>query len=83
MFTLAHTFNCLRRLRAGEQGQTLVEYAMLAFCIAIASTIFLAAIGFDIAEVFDHLEDTFGLGTANNVTTGTGISDVSAATGTN
>jgi Flp pilus assembly pilin Flp len=63
-----------------EEGQTLIEYALLAFLIAIAAIIFLSAIGLDLAETFDHVENALGIGNANSATTG-GVSDVSAASG--
>ena len=69
------------RLRHDE-GQTLIEYALLAFLIAIAAIIFLSAIGLDLAETFDKVEDSLGLGEENDATT-TGVSDAVTATGVN
>jgi Flp pilus assembly pilin Flp len=65
-----------------EEGQTLIEYALLAFLIAIAAILFLSAIGLDLAETFDKVENSLGIGATNDATAG-GISDVSAKTGVN
>jgi Flp pilus assembly pilin Flp len=65
-----------------EEGQTLIEYALLAFLIAIAAIIFLSAIGLDLAETFDKVENSLGIGATNDATAG-GVSDVSAKTGVN
>ena len=63
-----------------DQGQTLVEYAVLAALIAVASILFLSAIGLDIAEIFDKVENAFGIGSPNTVGPG-GVSDVAPKTG--
>ena len=52
----------LARLREEVEGQTLIEYALLAFLIAIVSIVLLAAIGLDLAETFDKIENSLGLG---------------------
>ena len=65
-----------------EEGQTLIEYALIAFLIAIAAIIFLSAIGLDLAETFDKVEDSLGLGTENDATA-EGISDAATASGVN
>ena len=54
----------IARLRK-DDGQTLIEYALLAFLIAIVSILLLAAIGLDLAETFDEVENALGLGTTN------------------
>jgi Flp pilus assembly pilin Flp len=69
----------IARLRKDE-GQTLIEYALLAFLIAIVSILLLAAIGLDLAETFDEVENALGLGNSNTITT-PGTDDQAAPTG--
>ena len=71
----------IARLRKDE-GQTLIEYALLAFLIAIVSILLLAAIGLDLAETFDEVENALGLGTTNTIDT-PGTDDQAAPTGVN
>jgi Flp pilus assembly pilin Flp len=73
----------LARLRKDEDGQTLIEYALLAFLIAIVSIVLLAAIGLDLAETFDKIENSLGLGADNTVDTTPGTDDASAPSGVN
>jgi Flp pilus assembly pilin Flp len=70
----------LARLRRDEAAQTLVEYALLAFFLTITAVIFLTAIGLDLAETFDTLENALGLG-APNALGSTGVSDAATANG--
>jgi Flp pilus assembly pilin Flp len=74
----------LAALRDDVEGQTLIEYALLAFLIAIVAILLLAAIGLDLAETFNEVEDSLGLGNDNTVATpvGTDDQDVPTATGT-
>ena len=72
----------IARLRKDE-GQTLIEYALLAFLIAIVSILLLAAIGLDLAETFDEVENALGLGTSNTIDTTPGTDDQAAPTGVN
>jgi Flp pilus assembly pilin Flp len=72
----------MARLRSDEEGQTLIEYALLAFLVAIVSIVLLAAIGLDLAETFDSVENALGLGDENTVAT-PGVDDASAPTGVN
>jgi len=72
----------LSRLRKDEAGQTLIEYALLAFLIAIAAIIFLSAIGLDLAETFDEVENALGLNDPNDLTP-TGVDDAATADGVN
>jgi Flp pilus assembly pilin Flp len=51
----------MARLR-DEEGQTLIEYALIAFLIAIVSIVLLSAVGFDLAETFDEVENALGVG---------------------
>ena len=67
----------LARLRK-EDGQTMIEYALLAFLIAIVSIIFLSAIGIDLAETFDAVENALGIGNPNVVDATPGISDTAS-----
>jgi Flp pilus assembly pilin Flp len=71
----------IARLRKDE-GQTLIEYALLAFLIAIVSILLLAAIGLDLAETFDEVENALGLGDPNTITA-PGVSDTAAPAGVN
>ena len=48
------------RVRKEESGQSMIEYALLAFLIAIAAVVLLSVIGVDIAEVFDDVENNLG-----------------------
>ena len=53
----------LARLRSrGRPGQTMIEYAGMALLVSIAAILILAAIGLDIAEGFDAIENALGLG---------------------
>jgi Flp pilus assembly pilin Flp len=72
----------LARVTKDETGQTLIEYALLAFLIAIAAIIFLSAIGLDLAETFDEVENALGLGASNDATA-QGVSDAATASGVN
>ncbi len=72
----------LARLRK-DDGQTLIEYALLAFLIAIVSIVLLAAIGLDLAETFDKIENSLGLGANNTVDTTPGTNDAASAAGVN
>ena len=72
----------LARLRDEVEGQTLIEYALLAFLIAIVAILLLAAIGLDLAETFDKVENSLGLGADNVVDTPVGTDDQAAPTET-
>jgi Flp pilus assembly pilin Flp len=52
----------LRTALDSERGQGMVEYALILFLISIGAVLFLTAIGFDIQEVFDEVEDALGIG---------------------
>ncbi len=67
----------LARLRK-DDGQTMIEYALLAFLISVICIIFLAAIGIDIAEWMDAIEDTLGIGNPNVLDATPGISDTAS-----
>ena len=64
-----------------DDGQTLIEYALLAFLIAIACIVFLSAVGLDLAETFDGVENALGLGGDNTVDTTPGVDDTAAPAG--
>lgn len=55
----------IRAYLSSERGQGMVEYALILFLISIGAVILLTAIGFDIQEVFDAVEDALGLGGAD------------------
>lgn len=71
----------LSRSCADEAGQTLIEYAVLALLISIAAVILMSAIGLDIAEWFDAIENVLGLGADNTVDATPGTDDATAPTG--
>jgi Flp pilus assembly pilin Flp len=52
----------IRAHLASERGQGMVEYALIVFLISIGSLILLTAIGLDLQEVFDTVEDALGTG---------------------
>ena len=70
----------LTRLRS-EAGQTLIEYGGMVLLVSIAVIIFLSAIGLDLAEVFDRVENELGLGAGNTVDATPGTSDTATAPG--
>ncbi len=39
----------------------MIEYALLAFLVAVVSILLLTAIGFDLQEVFDKVEESLGI----------------------
>ena len=53
--------SCIQRVKSDERGQTMIEYALIAFLIAIAAILLLSAIGFDLEETFDAVEEALGL----------------------
>ena len=57
------------RLR-DEEGQTLIEYALIASLVAIAAILMLVAVGWDIQETFDQVEEALGFGTNGTAPTG-------------
>ena len=52
----------IRTALDSERGQGMVEYALILFLISIGAVLFLTAIGFDVQEVFDEVEDALGVG---------------------
>ena len=73
----------VKRLRTEEAGQTMIEYAGLALLVSIAVIVLLTAIGLDIAEGFDVIENTLGIGATNTVPADPGVDDATATTGVN
>jgi Flp pilus assembly pilin Flp len=72
----------LTRSRSEEAGQTLIEYAPIALLVSIAAIVLLSAIGFDLAEWFDAVENTLGVGGGDAVDTApTRDDDTSAPSG--
>jgi Flp pilus assembly pilin Flp len=55
----------IRAYLSTERGQGMVEYALILFLISIGAVVLLTAIGFDIQEVFDSVEEALGLGGAD------------------
>ena len=72
----------LARLRRDE-GQTMVEYALLAFLVAVTAILFLSAIGLDMAEWMDGVENALGLGADNSPDATPGTDDANTAAGVN
>jgi len=54
---------CYVRIR-NEEGQGMVEYALILFLISIVAIVFLTQIGFDVRDVYDDVEDALGGGNA-------------------
>jgi Flp pilus assembly pilin Flp len=63
------------RLLVTARGQTLVEYSLILVLVAIAAILILAALGFDLSETFDRLENALGFGGPENVVAPTGDAD--------
>ena len=68
----------LARVRRDEDGQSMIEYALLAFLIAIAAVVLLSVIGVDVAEVFDSVENNIGDDTAADDGSGGDLGDDNA-----
>jgi Flp pilus assembly pilin Flp len=67
---------------SNEAGQTLLEYAPIALLVSIAAIVLLSALGIDLAEWFDAVENTLGVGGGDPVdTTRPGDDDVAALSG--
>ena len=47
-----------------EDGQGMVEYALILFLISIVAIVFLTQIGFDVRDVYNSVEDALGGGNA-------------------
>ena len=43
-----------------EDGQGMVEYALILFLISIVAIVFLTAIGTDVADVYNQVENALG-----------------------
>jgi Flp pilus assembly pilin Flp len=71
----------LAQLRSEEAGQTLIEYAGMVLLLAIGSIVILAAVGLDLAELFDAIENKLGLGAGNTIDTTPGTDDAASAPG--
>jgi Flp pilus assembly pilin Flp len=71
----------LARLRDEEAGQTMIEYAGLALLVSISVILLLAALGLDLAEGFNYIEDSLGLGDPNTIDDTPGTDDQAAPTG--
>lgn len=52
----------IRAALDSERGQGMVEYALILFLVSIGAVILLTAIGFDIQEVFNAVENALGFG---------------------
>jgi Flp pilus assembly pilin Flp len=52
----------IRAYFSSERGQGMVEYALILFLISIGAVVLLTAIGWDIQETFDAVEEALGLG---------------------
>ena len=47
-----------------EDGQGMVEYALILFLISIVAIVFLTQIGLDVSSVYDDVENALGGGDA-------------------
>ena len=56
----------IRAYLGSEQGQGMVEYALILFLVSIGAVLLLTAIGFDIQEVFNAVENTLGFGASED-----------------
>jgi Flp pilus assembly pilin Flp len=57
------------RAFAARRGQTLVEYTLILALVAVAAVLLLVAVGWDLQETFDEIEDLLGVG-SNGVAPG-------------
>ena len=73
----------LQRLRWEEDGQTMIEYAGMALLVSIAVILLLSAVGLDLAETFDEIENALGIGATNDIPADPGVSDATPPTGVN
>jgi pilus assembly protein Flp/PilA len=64
-----------RRLSDEERGQTLIEYALIATLVAIAAILILFAVGLDLNETFDSVENALGVGGNEAITSTPGGDD--------
>jgi pilus assembly protein Flp/PilA len=55
--------DCYVRIH-NEEGQGMVEYALILFLISIVAIVFLTQIGLDISDVYDDVENALGGGDA-------------------
>jgi Flp pilus assembly pilin Flp len=66
-----------------ESGQTLIEYAGMVLLVSTALIVLLSALGLDLAEWFDAVEDHLGVGGDNTVDSTPGTDDAAAPSGVN
>ena len=55
--------DCYVRI-SNEDGQGMVEYALILFLISIVAIVFLTQIGLDVSAVYNSVEDALGGGNA-------------------
>jgi pilus assembly protein Flp/PilA len=55
--------DCYVRIH-NEDGQGMVEYALILFLISIVAIVFLTQIGLDVSAVYNNVEDALGGGNA-------------------
>jgi pilus assembly protein Flp/PilA len=55
--------DCFVRIH-NEDGQGMVEYALILFLISIVAIVFLTQIGADVSSVYNTVEDALGGGNA-------------------
>jgi Flp pilus assembly pilin Flp len=60
------TRRLVTRIARAEDGQAMIEYALIGSLISVAAIIFLTAVGLDVQEVFDAIENALGLGGSDN-----------------
>ena len=54
----AQATKALRSFRDREEGQGLVEYALILSLVSIAAIVILGVLGTDVTEVFDSVENS-------------------------
>lgn len=57
---LQYVMNWLSRFETEEEGQGLVEYALIIVLIAVVSVIALTALGTQISSIFDDITSSLG-----------------------
>lgn len=50
-------FHAIHMLRTREEGQTLVEYALILALVSVAAVVALAAIGTNVTGIFNAIKD--------------------------
>jgi pilus assembly protein Flp/PilA len=54
---LAWLTNAMDRVRSEEEGQTMIEYALIAFLVSIAAILILTTVGGNVKSVFTSVSN--------------------------